>query len=70
MENRRIAKIYGGGTLGGHARVDFERFSASQVSAIVAYLWWKLDKESYTPIIEQVLENYWLEHEAELNKKS
>ena len=70
MENRRIARIYGGGTLGEHARADFERLSASQVSAIVAYLWWKLDREGYDLIIEQALENYWLEREAKLNKKS
>lgn len=70
LENRRIARIYGGGTLGEYARADFERLSASQVSAIVAYLWWKLDKEGYAPIIDQALENYWLQREAELNKKS
>jgi hypothetical protein len=63
MEKKKIAKFYGGGTLGEHTRKQFSRFSALQVSAIVSYLWWKLEKEGYNPTIEQALENYWLERE-------
>ena len=63
-EGRKLAKFYGGGTLGEHARNEFELFDAAQVSAVVAYLWWKLDTEGYNPTVEQALENYWLEREA------
>jgi len=69
MQDRKLAKVYGGGTLGEHARKEFELFDAEQVSAIVAYLWWKLENQSYDPTIEQALENYWLEREEELNRK-
>jgi len=66
-ENRKISRIYGGGTLGEHARADFELFDAKQVSAIVEYLWWKLERESYQPTIEHALEHYWLDRNAKLN---
>lgn len=65
MEDQKLAKVYGGGTLGEYARAEFACFSAEEVSAIVAYLWWKLDEEGYNPTIEQSLENYWLVREAE-----
>ena len=68
MEKKKIAKVYGGGTLGEHARKEFSRFTALQVSAIVSYLWWKLEQEDYNPTIEQALENYWLEREAHLKE--
>ena len=67
LENKKLAKFYGGGTLGEYARTEFSLFSAEQVSAIVAYLWWKLEHEGYNPTVEQALENYWLEREAETN---
>jgi len=70
MEHVKLAKVYGGGTLGEHARQEFSIFTAKQVSAIVAYLWWKLETEGYNPTVEQALENYWLEREVELNKGS
>ena len=63
MEDRKLAKVHGGGTLGEHARADFALFSGAQVVAIVAYLWWKLDTGGYNPTIEQALEHYWLERE-------
>ncbi len=69
-ETKKLAKIYGGGTLGDHARTDFERFNLQQVVAIASYLWWKLDTESYAPMIEQALENYWLEREAKLKAQA
>ncbi|MCP5201503.1 MAG: hypothetical protein H6977_15985 [Gammaproteobacteria bacterium] len=62
--HKKLARIYGGGTLGEHARREFAAFTPAQVSAIVAYLWWKLDQAGYDPTIEQALENYWLEREA------
>ncbi|HKJ16954.1 MAG TPA: DUF6714 family protein [Xanthomonadales bacterium] len=61
MQDKKIAKFYGGGTLGEHARREFSIFSDEQVTAIVAYLWWKLEDGIYNPIVEQALENYWLE---------
>ena len=64
MGNKKIAKVWGGGTMGEHARAEFECFDSEQVSAIVSYLWWKLESEGYNPTIEQALENYWLEREA------
>lgn len=64
METKKIARFYGGGTLGEHARTEFARFTPKQVSVIVAYLWWKLESEGYNPMVEQALENYWLEREA------
>lgn len=64
MEKKKLAKVYGCRTLGEHARAECDRFTEKQVSAIVSYLWWKLDKEGYNPTIEQGLENYWLEREA------
>jgi len=67
-EDKKLARFYGGGTLGAHARCEFALFSAAQVSAIVAYLWWKLEQRGYDPLIEQALENYWLEREALLTR--
>ncbi len=65
MEGKRVAKFYGGGTLGEHARRQFALFDAEQVAVIVAYLWWKLDEAGYDPTVEQALENYWLPREAD-----
>lgn len=62
---RRIAKFFGGGTMGERARAGFDRYSSVQVSVIVDYLWWKLEScETFDPTIEQALENYWLERDA------
>ena len=66
MEGQKLAKFYGGGTRGEHARREFALFDVVQVSAIVAYLWWKLDETEYDPTVEQALENYWLGREADL----
>lgn len=57
---QKIAKAWGGGTIGERARADFAAFDAAQVAVIVDYLWWKLD-QGYDPTIEQALEHYWLE---------
>ena len=62
---RRLAAVFGGGTMGERAREDFAIFTPVEVRAIVAYLWWKLDQNTGDPIIEQALEYYWLEREAE-----
>lgn len=59
-ENKKIAEIWGGGTIGERAKTCFDGFSKEQVSAIVAYLNWRLVKDKYNPTIEQALENYWL----------
>jgi hypothetical protein len=69
--NQRIAKMWGGGTMGERARAEFAGFNAAQVSAIVAYLWWKLEAiGGQDPTIEQALENYWLERHAETQNGS
>lgn len=60
-ETQRIAQMWGGGTMGERARADFATFDDAQVSAVVAYLRWKLAAgNGYDPTIEQALENYWL----------
>ena len=63
---QRIAKAWGGGSMGEYAREGFKCLDARQVSAVVAYLWWRLESlGGYDPTIEQALENYWLVREAE-----
>lgn len=66
MEGKKLARFYGGGTLGEHARREFALFDAAQVSVIVDYLWWKLNEVGYDPTVEQALEHYWLPRAAEL----
>ena len=64
-ERKKIAKMWGGGTMGERARACFAKFSSDQLSAVVAYLWWKLDaRAGQDPTIEQALDNYWLEHDV------
>lgn len=61
---RKIAQVWGGGTMGERARSEFDAYDAAQVSAIVAYLWWKLESEGgCDPTIEQALQEYWLVRE-------
>lgn len=61
---KKIAKAWGGGTIGESTSAQFELFGAAQVAAIVDYLWWKLESlGGYDPTIEQALENYWLPRE-------
>ncbi|NIQ08684.1 MAG: hypothetical protein GWO23_02935, partial [Gammaproteobacteria bacterium] len=55
MGNKKLAKIYGGGTLGEYARKEFDQFTADQVSVVIDYLLWKLETEGYNPMIEQAL---------------
>jgi len=65
-EGRKIAKVWGGGTMGERARNNFADYDARQVSAIVAYLWWKLETDAVgNPTIEQAMEHYWLRRDAE-----
>ncbi|BFM39023.1 DUF6714 family protein [Synechocystis sp. LKSZ1] len=65
VENKKIAKVWGGGTMGERAREEFAHYDAQQVSAIVSYLWWKLEaSDDYNPMIEQAMENYWLNRDA------
>lgn len=67
-EGRKLAQMWGGGTLGDHARRRFEPFDAYQVQAIVAYLWWRLDQYGEEDgSVAQALEHYWLEREAKLD---
>ena len=68
MEDKKLAKVYGGGTLGEHARREFEIFTPDQVAAVVSYLKWKLSDGLYEPMIEQALDNYWLDRHARTNE--
>lgn len=64
-ESKKIAKAWGGGTMGERAHADFANFNVAQVAAVVAYLRWKLEaSDGYNPTIEQALENYWLKRDA------
>jgi hypothetical protein len=59
---QKIAKIYGGSTMGERARAEFDSYDKQKVSVIVDYLWWKLDMlGGHDETIEQALENYWLQ---------
>lgn len=61
-EDQKIAKRWGGGTMGERARAAFSLFDAEQVQVIVAYLWWALDAHGDEDlIVRQALENYWLQ---------
>lgn len=63
--SQKIAKIWGGGTMGERATAEFAEFNAAQVSAVVAYLWWRLEAiGGHDLTIEQALEYYWLERDA------
>lgn len=65
VEKKKIAKIWGGSTMGERARKEFADYDAQQVSAIVDYLWWKLESsDGYNPMIEQAMENYWLNRDT------
>jgi hypothetical protein len=59
-ETKKIAKTWGGGTMGDRAKECFKHFSDEQVNAIIAYLNWKLLQDKNNLIIEQALQNYWL----------
>lgn len=65
-ENKKIAKIWGSGTMGERAKKCFDEFSNEQVSAIVSYLNWRLSYDKYNNIIDQALGNYWLEREINI----
>jgi hypothetical protein len=58
-ENNKIAEIWGGGTVGSHARQRFSQFSTEQAAVIVDYLQWKLNISEDQEIM-QALDNYWL----------
>jgi hypothetical protein len=65
VAENKIAKVWGGGTMGERAREAFAHYDAQQVAAIVDYLWWKLaSRDGYDPTIEQAMENYWLNRDA------
>lgn len=65
-EGQKIAKIWGGGTIGERTRQRFALFTPEQVAVIVAYLWWKLAALASKELdnITLALENYWLERDA------
>ncbi len=60
VQDQKVARAFGGGTLGDYARANFELFDSRQVRVITSYLQWKLEHEGYNPTIEQALEHYWL----------
>ena len=59
-EKQKIAKVWGGGTIGEHARETFSLFTDDQVEAVVEYLLWRCGQKSSNLIIEHSLEHYWL----------
>jgi hypothetical protein len=59
-ENNKIAKKWGGGTMGEKAKECFKHFSDEQANAITTYLYWKLLQDKDNLIIEQALQHYWL----------
>jgi hypothetical protein len=60
----KIAKIWGGGTMEERAREEFNRYDAAKVSAIVAYLQWKLESVEEDIEIKEALVNYWLDRDV------
>ncbi len=56
----KIANIWGGGTMEERRREEFNRYDKAKVSAIVAYLQWKLESFEEDILIEAALVNYWL----------
>ena len=62
---KKIAKVWGGGTMGSRAREEFGRYDAPQVAAIVAYLKWKLETDDCASLwVGQALDHYWLKREV------
>jgi hypothetical protein len=59
-ENEKIAKVWGGGTLGERAKKCFDEFSKEQAFAIISYLNWRLSHDKHNYMIEQAMNNYWL----------
>lgn len=60
-EGVRVAQVWGGGTLGEHARAAFSLLTAAQRVCIVDYLRWKLTAQVVDALtVEQALEHYWL----------
>ncbi|MGE0548686.1 MAG: DUF6714 family protein [Kofleriaceae bacterium] len=58
---KKIAKVWGGGTMGEHARRCFNQFDAAQAAAVTQYLLWKLEDPGCIDMtISEALENYWL----------
>jgi hypothetical protein len=65
VEKKKIAKIFGGGTAGEHARAEFARYDARQVSALLVTFWRKLESDGgHDPDVEQAMEAYWLIRDA------
>ncbi len=59
-ENKKIAEVYGGGSIGERAKACFNKFSAEERNAVVSYLQWKLVKDENDLTVAQALKNYWL----------
>lgn len=57
---QKIAKVFGGGTMGDHARNLFDGFTMEQAAAITAYLRWKVETDPCAdPEISEALRIYW-----------
>lgn len=59
-ENKKIATVFGGSTIGERAKACFKKFSEEERNAIVSYLQWKLVKDENDLTVAQALKNYWL----------
>ncbi|TGK27547.1 hypothetical protein EHQ12_16160 [Leptospira gomenensis] len=63
---QRIGKVWGGGTIKDRAEDCHRHFDSRQVSAIIAYLLWKLVSNHDEDLcITEALENYWLKREED-----
>lgn len=69
-EKVKLAKVWGGGTMGERDRACFGNFSDQQVAAIVTYLWWKLEElGGRDEVIEQAMLHYWMPRMASRTRR-
>ncbi len=61
-EGERIARVWGGGTMGERARRCFAPLTRAQVEVIVEYLEWKLEQDPDHLTVAHALEQYWRRH--------
>jgi hypothetical protein len=65
-EGQKVAKVWGGGTMGERARRCFDQLDSRQVTVVIEYLRWKLERLGFEdPTITQALEHYWLKRAAD-----
>ena len=60
-EGERLAKAWGGGTAGDHARRAFDPLDPAQAAAVITYLRWKQVRGGDDLQISEAIERYWLD---------